>query len=242
MQKTKKFLAVSCSHGQYINQDAANKILAFRDEYKPHSVLHLGDFVDCAAFRAGGTSNEGDIIADLEWGIKWVLDLAPTTLFYGNHEARLIRLSDSRNEMVSYAATEALNRIDRMTQKLKCDVVDYTGTYDPAAWRLLGNTAFGHGFLYNEQAARDHVEMIGRPVVFGHVHKILRQAGRMHGAPEGVCVGCVCDIPSMAYAANRRATAAWDLGYAWGEYTDEWCKVYVERIGQWQPSEIKRAK
>jgi hypothetical protein len=245
MQKPKKFLAVSCSHGHHINRDAAEKVLKFRDEYKPHKVLHLGDAIDADCFRAGAMRDGGggDIIADLRYGLEFVERLAPTTLFLGNHEDRLYRLlNESKNELVLYAASDVCNKIEVLVKDLKAELVPYSGVGSTECWRLLGGTAFGHGVMYNEQAARDHAEMLGRPVVFGHVHKILRQAGRCPGAPEGVSVGCLADIPAMAYAKSRRATASWDLGFAFGEYTDTWCKVYTERIDQWQPAKIKQAK
>ena len=245
MQKPKKFMAVSCSHGHLINKDASEKVLKFRDEYKPDHVMHLGDFIDADCFRAGAMRNgEGsDIVADLLYGLEFVEKLAPKTLFLGNHEHRLYKLlSESKNELVLYAAGDVVNKIELMAKNLKAKLVPYSGTGSVECWRLLGNTAFGHGIMYNEQAARDHAEMLGRPVVFGHTHKILRQPGRCPGAPEGVSVGCLADIPAMAYAGTRRQTASWDLGFAFGEYTDDWCKVYTERISQWQPKEIKRAQ
>jgi len=244
MQKPKRFLAVSCSHGHLINKDAAEAVLKFKDEYKPSHIMHLGDFVDCEVFRAGAIrdGSGGDIVSDLRYGLEFVERLAPNTLFLGNHENRLYRLlSESKNELVLYAAGDVVHKIELMAKQLKAEIVPYSGTGSTDCWRLLGNTAFGHGIMYNEQAARDHAEMLGRPVVFGHVHKILRQPGRCPGAPEGVSVGCLADIPAMGYAGTRRQTASWDLGYCFGEYTDTWCKVYTERITQWQPAKIKPA-
>jgi len=74
MQKPKKFMAVSCSHGHLINKDAAERVLKFRDEYKPDHVMHLGDFIDADCFRAGAMRNgEGsDIVADLLYGLEFV--------------------------------------------------------------------------------------------------------------------------------------------------------------------------
>jgi hypothetical protein len=242
---TKKWLAVSCSHGHLINREAAEYVLKFKDELKPHKVFHLGDFIDAGCFRAGALRNGegGDIIADLRYGLEFVERLAPTTLFMGNHEDRLFNLVDeSNNELVKFAAGEVINRIENLARNCKAEIVPYSGTGSVDCWRLLGGTAFGHGIMYNEQAARDHAEMLGRPVVFGHVHKILTQAARSPNAPQGTAVGCLADIPAMGYAKSRRATASWDLGFAWGEYGDNWCKVYTERISQWSPAKIKEAK
>lgn len=245
MQKPKKWFAVSCSHGHLINRDAAEKALKARDELAPAKVFHLGDFIDADCFRAGALRDGGgsDIVADLQYGLEFVEKLAPTSLFMGNHEDRLFNLlGESKNELVRYAAGDVIKKIEDMARRLKAEMVPYSGAADPNCWRVLGNTAFGHGIMYNEQAARDHAEMLGCPVVFGHVHKILQQPGRTPGAPLGTAVGCLADIPAMGYSKSRRSTAAWDLGYAHGEFTDTWCSVHVERIEQWQKVELKQAK
>lgn len=243
-QKPKRWLAVSCSHGHLMSKSAAEHVLKFANEYRPHKTFHLGDFIDLDCFRSGAIrSGEGrDLVNDLIDGFNFVEQLKPSTIFYGNHEDRLFRiLSESKSELIRFAAADVASRIQQMASRLRAEVVPYSGTGSTECWRLLGGTAFGHGIMYNEQAARDHAEMLGRPVVFGHVHKILRQAGRCPGAPEGVSIGCLANIPAMSYAKSRRATAAWDLGFAYGEYTDKWCKVFTERISEWQPSEIKQA-
>jgi hypothetical protein len=149
---------------------------------------------------------------------------------------------ESRNEFVVYAANRLIETIEQLARHCKAELVPYAGTFDPNSWRLYGGTAFGHGFMYGEMCARDHAEMLGIPVVFGHAHKLIRQSGRVLGAPEGICAGCVCDIPSMAYAKTRRQTAAWDHGFVWGEYTDKYCKLYIERVNTWQRPKIPAGK
>ena len=243
--KPKKFIAISCSHGHLIDRSAAEYVLKFKDELKVSKAFHLGDFIDAGCFRAGALrdGSGGDIVDDLRYGLEFVERFSPTTLWMGNHEDRLFNLlSESTNELVKFAAGEVVSKIESLARKCKAEIVPYSGTGSVECWRLLGGTAFGHGIMYNEQAARDHAEMLGRPVVFGHVHKILTQAGRCPGAPQGIAVGCLANIPAMGYSKSRRATASWDLGFVWGEYTDKWCKVYTERISQWQPSEIKQAQ
>jgi predicted phosphodiesterase len=243
--KPKRILVVSCSHGHLINDEAAAAVLKFREEYKPHTVLHLGDAIDAGCFMASNVrTGEGDPIdRDLQRGIEFVENLSPTTLFMGNHEDRLWRLRhESRNEFVTYAADRVIKSIEQLAKACKAEMVPYAGTFDPNSWRTYGGTAFGHGFMYNEQAARDHAEMLGMPVVIGHVHKLLRQPGRAIGAPEGIAVGCLCDIPSMAYAKTKRQTSAWDHGYAWGEYGENWCRLYLERISKWKRPNIPAGK
>jgi hypothetical protein len=49
----KRWMAVSCTHGHLADPRATKAMLAFRRAYKPANVLHLGDFTDMAALRAG---------------------------------------------------------------------------------------------------------------------------------------------------------------------------------------------
>jgi hypothetical protein len=243
--RPKKWLAVSCSHGHLINKDAAEAVIKFKHEYKPHTTIHLGDFIDADCFRAGAIrSGEGsDIIGDLVYGLEFLQRLEVTTVFQGNHEDRLYRLqSESKNELVQFAVAEVISKIDKMIYSLKAEYVPYAGMSNPASYRELGGTLFTHGYAFGQMAARDHVESTGKPIVMGHIHKLTMQPGRLPGAPLGFAVGCLCDIPAMAYAKNRRETATWEHGFAYGEYTDTWCTVHLERISKWQPAKYTQAK
>lgn len=245
MQKPKRWLAVSCSHGHLINKDAAEAVLKFRDEYKAHTVIHLGDFIDASCFRAGAIrSGEGsDIIGDLVYGMDFLRRLKPTTIFQGNHEDRLYRIiSESKSELVQFAAREVVSKIESLVHTLKADYVPYAGMANPASYRELGGTLFTHGYAFGQMAPRDHVESTGRPIVMGHIHKLTAQPGRLPGAPMGYAVGCLTDIPAMQYAKSRRETACWEHAYCHGEFTDTWCSVNMVRINQWQPAQYKQAK
>jgi predicted phosphodiesterase len=245
MQKPKRIMAVSCNHGHHANKAALDAVLKFRDEYDPHTVLHLGDAIDLQAFMASkvGKGDGEAFVSDIAEGIGFIQDLRPTIFFIGNHEDRLFReLRQSKNDFVLWAAGNLLTKIEVALKSIKADMVPYSGTFDPKSWRTYGGTAFGHGYMYGEMCARDHAEMLGQPVAFGHAHKLIRQAGRVVGAPEGICVGCLCDLPAMSYAKMRRQTAAWDHGFVWGEYTDKWCKLYIERINAWGRPQIPKGK
>lgn len=243
--REKRFVAVSCSHGHLINKNAAEAVLKFIDGFKPDKVFHLGDFIDADAFRGSAIRNGegGDIIADLEYGLSFIQDLAPTTVFLGNHEDRLFRiLVESKSEMVRYAAGDVVNKIHLMLKALKSDVVPYAGMSNPAGYRILGGTLFTHGYAFGMMAARDHAQMHGRPVVMGHIHKLTAQPSRTPNAPTGYAVGCLCDIPAMQYAKTRMETATWDHGFAYGTYNDDYCTVNLERINKWEPTKYELAK
>ena len=236
----KRILVVSCSHGAHIDTESAETVIGFKRRYKPHMTIHLGDFIDLSAFMGSHLDKgHGDPIEpDLNQGLDFMRALEPNIVFLGNHEDRLYSLKQRGSELVRYAAAEVIKNIKVMVKDLKAELVPYSGTFDPKSWRLVGGTAFGHGFLFNEQAPRDHAEMLGRPIVMGHIQRLVSQPGRCLGAPEGISVGCLASIPAMHYAKNRRATVAWDNGFGYGEYTDKWCNIKLERIRQWHPARI----
>lgn len=237
----KKIVVVSCSHGHLIDKDAAEYALKFIDNYKPHTVVHLGDFVDMSVFM-GNKEDGDDISIDLLYGLQFLSNLRPNLVFLGNHEHRIYKiLETAKNETVKFAAKKIADDIASICHGFKAELVPYSTIHDGSSWRLIGNTAFGHGYLYNENAARDHAEMLGRPVVFGHIHRLIRQPARTIGAPEGISVGCLCNIPSMEYAGRRRATVAWDVGFGYGEYNTENCIINLERIKSWSYCKIKKA-
>jgi predicted phosphodiesterase len=67
IKKWKKWLAVGCSHGAEIDPEARKAVLIFKERWKPDKTLHLGDFIDLSAFRAGAVrdSNDSDHAADV---------------------------------------------------------------------------------------------------------------------------------------------------------------------------------
>ena len=230
-------MAVTCSHGHLINHAVAEQALKFRDEYKPHTVLHLGDFLDETAFMGkalGADSREAstDMTADLARGLGFVERLRPDVLFLGNHDTRAFDLSDHPREIIALAARSVVREIEEVARKLKADLVPYTGVRDRASWRMLGDTAFGHGIFYSMRAGEDHALMLGCPVVFGHTHRLEVQASRSHGGYPAYNIGLLGDINKMEYASRRRATTMWQNGWAYGEYGEgasPWCSVNLHR-------------
>jgi predicted phosphodiesterase len=229
----KRFLAVGCSHGNLANPDALQAVLRFRDQWKPDLVAHLGDFIDTAAFRAGakGTPDESEPVRpDFDCGLEFICDLRPQVVLCGNHEARLWRLRNHHNAIVSALAIELSDEIERECRKLKATLIPYRykQAYQLADYKLM------HGVYYNVTAARDHSEAFGN-TIFAHTHRAQLDKGRRDDNPTGICVGTLADIPNMDYASTRRATLGWSGGFVWGVYKGG-------RLVPWlheQPQEVK---
>ncbi len=228
----KKFIAAGCSHGHLADPKALKAVLDFTDRYKPDTRIHLGDFTDQAAFRSGakGTRDEtASIKDDLTSGLRFLQEFRPTILFNGNHEDRLWNLAEHHNEIVSMAATAVINEICSLAGKLKARHIDH---YDiNRSYLKIGDTAIFHGWMFNEMAIRDHAEHFGK-CLFAHLHRCASSPARRSDRATGYCVGWLGDERQMGYAKNRRATAQWSQGFAWGEYSDRETVIYLLKRGE----------
>ena len=243
IRKWKRWLAVSCSHGHLANAAACKAAIEMKRRWiRPgDTTMHLGDAVDLAALRAGAmrdpnaTDRSASIREDFDAGINFLRELRPTHFFAGNHEDRLYSMQNSPSAIVAHCATSAIAELMAAMKEMKTKVTQYD---IEKGWVDFGGTLFGHGFLFNENAVRDHVEMLRRSVVFGHLHRIDRAAGRCVGAPVGWSIGCLADIGSMHYARRNRSVTRWAHGIAYGEYVEggEGCTVNVVSPveGEWR--------
>ena len=173
MKGWKKWMAVGCSHGDQIDPDARKAVLMFKERWKPDTTIHLGDFLDLAAFRSGAISdpNSSDRAAsisdDLSAGIDFLHELRPQHILYGNHEARLYKLASSPNALAAHAATLTIQAIEKTAKELKAKLYPY----HIRSFYELGGTKFLHGYMYNEQAIKHHAETYGQ-CVLAHLHRV----------------------------------------------------------------------
>jgi hypothetical protein len=227
----KKWMAVSCSHGDFIDPEARNAVLKFRESFKPDTVLHLGDFIDAAACRSGAMTDPNSkdraasVAEDLAEGVNFLHELRPNHILYGNHEARLFQLAGGPNALASHAAALVIDEIEKAARRLRARLYPY----DIRSFVEIGGTKFLHGYMFNVQAIRDHAETFGKCVI-GHLHRVGQERARTIGAASGYCVGMLARF-DMAYAATRRATLAWSQGFGYGYYKDNKMTVNLcERI------------
>jgi hypothetical protein len=220
VKKWKKWMAVSCSHGDCVDPEAREQVLKFRDRFKPDTILHLGDFIDMAAARSGAMSDPNakdraaSVAEDLAAGVDFLQELRPNHILYGNHEARLFGLAGGPNALASHAATLVIQEIERTAKALKARLYPY----NIRSYVEIGGTKFLHGYMFNVQAIRDHAETYGRCVI-GHLHRVGQERARTLDGVSGYCVGMLARF-DMEYAMTRRATLAWSQGFAYGHYTD----------------------
>ncbi len=216
----KKWMAVSCSHGDHIDPEARDAVLAFKERFKPDTTIHLGDFIDMAAARSGAMNdpNASDRAAsvadDLAAGVDFLQELRPNHILYGNHEDRLFRLANSPNALAAHASTLVIQEIEKTAKNLKARLYPY----DMQSHPIIGGTRFIHGFMYNVASIRDHAETFGN-CVMGHIHRVgIEQARTLNGA-TGYAVGMLMRF-NADYAKTKRQTLSWSQGFGYGYYSD----------------------
>lgn len=240
--KWKRILAVSCSHAKYADAEAWKTVLKFKEQFKPDTTLHLGDFVDLTSLMGGAKdSAEGEpLTPDIDTGLVHLRELRPQIVLCGNHEDRAWRLRGSNRAITAYTAHKVVEAIEQTCQKLRARLVPWDGVFQMVD---IADIGFQHGVLYNEQAARDTAEAFcnatRRKVVFGHTHKVSIQSSRTLNGGTGYNIGTLTRRGSLDYAKTRRATLAWTQGFLWGEYCEE-LGMSSLHITQRNPNEIWR--
>ena len=233
-RETKKFIACGCSHGHFIDKGVSEDFLKFKQDFKPDTTLHLGDFLDQTAFRAsveGSKDEASDITGDVIRGLHFIEKMEPNYLFLGNHDNRAYRLVDHHKAIVAMAAKSVVDSIEDMAESLKSEIVPYSGTRDPNSWRMVGDIAFGHGYMFGLNACEQHAYMLGENVCFVHTHAMDIKTSRTQRQHVGYNIGCIADINKLGvqYAGQRLKTTTWTNGWAYGEYGSDWCNLEIYR-------------
>lgn len=219
ISRERGLIAAGCSHAHAICPLARNAVLDHIDRHRPEIRIHLGDFVDTAAFRSGaaGTADEKDPVQpDIDSGLAFLREMRATHVLCGNHEDRLWRMRESPNAVIAYAAQQAVAAIEACCRELGAQLIPYDGIFQALK---LGDTTFCHGTMYGENATRDHAESLGN-VVHAHTHRAAIAYGRRIDNPIGICVGTLSRKREHGYAKARRATLSWSQAFCYGSVRD----------------------
>lgn len=235
VRRWKRILAVGCSHGVYADQHALDAVYRFIKAFKPHTVVHLGDFMDTGAFRRGASEKEAaePVRPDIECGLHFLKAIKANIVCLGNHEHRLWRLAQSPSAIVAELSQIVVKEIETTCKKLHAKLVPY---HILRGYYTLSDIIFAHGFFYNVMACRDMAEAfcdLAHPkVVFAHTHTTGMAKGRNRCNGTGYNVGTLAEIPNLDYAMQRRQSMAWSGGFVWGEYSDKESMLWLHQNGQ----------
>ena len=216
----KRFVAIGCTHGHLIDRVARDAILRFCRHFRPHTRIHLGDAFDLTCFRTGALRGDVDsgrpVEGDMADGTRFMSDYQPTLFFCGNHEARLWKLCDHPSAIVAGLAGRLRQDLEEVCAEARCKIIPYAGVY---SFLKIGNYKFGHGYLFNENACRDHAEAHGN-VIFAHTHRAGIARARRDDDAQGICTGTLAEIQCLEYSHTKRSTLSWSQGFVFGEYSD----------------------
>jgi len=247
IHKWKRLLAISCSHAKYIDEEAWDHVLKFKDKFSPDTILHLGDFIDLTALMGNGlgSGNDGDeVTPDIDTGLTHLRELMAGCkdpyILCGNHEDRAWKLTYSKNSVTAYCAYKIIQSIEDTAQKLKARLVPYTGIEQIVD---IADIGFTHGTIYNEQAARDmasaYCDGKRRKIVFGHTHKVATASAKTKHGGTGYNIGTLTRRGALEYAKNRPSTFAWTQAFIWGHYCESLNQSSLQ-ITQRQHGEVWR--
>jgi hypothetical protein len=214
----KRWMATGCLHSTHACREYMRNVREFKKAFAPHDYTELGDVLDTACLRSGarGTKDEAEPLEpDFRIGLDWVREMQPTRWMLGNHDVRPESLIGHPSAMVS----ELARRLCEDMRKAASDVGAKIYPYDiELGWAKVGDIYMGHGYMYNINALRDHVEMTGGKTCMAHLHHPHIFNGRVLRSPWGVCVGSGADPQKMEYARRRRQSLSHGHGIAYGEF------------------------
>lgn len=122
-------------------------------------------------------------------------------------------------------AKMVVNGIDEIDRENHTEVKPY---HPKRNWFNFGDSIAGHGWMFNEQATRDHVETFSEgkyKVIHAHTHVPCMAYGRQSNALPGYCVGMIGDPDKFDYAITRRNWLRWSHGAIKIEYTDTQSRI-----------------
>ena len=228
-------MAVGCTHGNLVSPQARADALAFKDRFRPEVRFDLGDMSDTACFRSGAAGTKDESVSprdDHQAALEWMEEYEPTHVAWGNHDWRIYELMSHPKAIVAELARKLWCEQQEMVAALHAE----TRPYDiEAGWFYMGGHAWGHGYMFNLFAVRDHAEMIGLPVVIAHLHAPQQIEGRTITDTSSFCVGGLVDDRNLGYGRRRRNSLTHGHGVVYGEISDTEARLWLARSPNGQP-------
>jgi hypothetical protein len=234
-QAWRRVMAAGCTHGNLVSPQARADALAFRDRFRPEVRFDLGDLIDTACFRAGAAGTKDEAVRpkdDHAAAIQWLREYEPTHIAWGNHDWRLHDLASHPKAIIAELAGRLWNDLQDEARKLHARTVEYD---IERGWHYLGGHAWGHGFMFNMMAVRDHAEMLGCPVVMAHLHAPQQVEGRTIKDTPSFCVGGLVDDYNLSYGRRRRQSLTHGHGVVFGEISNKGARLWLARSQNGKP-------
>jgi predicted phosphodiesterase len=211
-----KVLFVPDTHRPYHDKRAWSLLLSFAHQWKPDTIVVLGDFADFYAVSAhdkdpSRRARFEDEIADVNVGLDELDAIGAQSKLYvaGNHEFRADRFVASKcPELSSLVSIPAMFKLQERGWKW----TPYREHTHLGHLLLTHDT--GNAGAYAHIKARDAA---GHCAVIGHTHRMgVHYAGSIGGdTTVGAMFGCLLDFDSVDYM-HRVNMRHWQLGFGTG--------------------------
>ena len=197
-----RFIAWPDTHIPYEDKRAVRTALKILEWYKPHTVVVLGDFLDCApvshwlkdrnktkaGLRLKDDFNAGNKLLDriTQPSVKHLIYLE------GNHEDWINDAIEKQPELDGLINLEVGLKFDeRRANGIQVTTLPYGKCFN------LGKLWFTHGTYSGQNHAKKHVEAYGRSIVYGHLHDVQMHVKvspiDIEDKHLGLSLGCLAD-------------------------------------------------
>lgn len=216
--KPRRFVAVSCNHGDMIDPETEAALFAFMGDFRPPVRIHLGDCFDFRALRKGASEDEkqqsvsDDVACGKDFISRYFSGGTENHFLRGNHDERLWRLLyDVRGTVVDYAKG-LIKEISVELNKRKAHVLPYDSRKGVLK---LGHLKCIHGYAAGIGATAKHARSYGC-VIHGHTHTIeVAAVDSDEGPREARAIGALCQL-DMPYNAHHLGKLRHSNGFAYG--------------------------
>ena len=217
-----KFMALSCTHGNLMDEAAFAYFMKEKKAYKPKHMIHLGDAFEFTALRKGATEDEKriDIEEDIEWGLWSLQEMmegikGERWFLRGNHCERLWEMAQKGTTVGRDFAKMHIARIEEFLGDMKIKTKPYCSTQGVIQ---INDLLAMHGYGFGVNAAKDHMKIYHKSLMFGHTHRAESAIGTGWPHPiEALNVGMMMNkFPK--YASRTTSVLSWAHGFAKGEF------------------------
>lgn len=216
--KSRRFVIVSDSHGDEIDQETERAVIAFNADFKPQIRIHAGDLWDFRNLRRGAGDDEkahslqDDWDAGADFGGRFFSGGSENYFLRGNHDERLWTFAESASGLLRDYATDGIKRVNGLTAKWRATMLPYDSRLGVLR---LGSLKVVHGYAAGIGAARRHA-IIYRNCLFGHTHNCdVAGAETDDGVAEARGIGAACKI-DMGYNAHQPAKLRHQNAFCYG--------------------------
>jgi len=216
----KRFLVCADNHGHLVNKQAVKKFKAFKEDFKPHHTIHLGDLFDLTSIRKGASESDRQlgIAEDFQAGLEF-LDLGFNYLTLGNHDARLWEhAEDSQTGVMRESCQTLVKHAESAFRERRIKYVHYN--VNQYLQLPEGGPKFLHGFLAGQNPAKAHFDRFG-PCLVGHCHSPDTYTAKHISGGQAHVLGCMANIESMTYAERYPNRLGWRTGWGFGIINDK---------------------